>query len=86
MLTLESLSQARQSLYDPDEGGTKDLQSALKRLGFDPGAVDGIRGPASCDAERAAAAEWGLDGLDATSKEFRARLAREILLHSQISP
>jgi|GEM_PF-4384287 len=78
--TLEMLSQDRERYYEPASGRTKDLQSALKRLGFDPGPIDGIRGPRTKSAEKSAAKEWGIDGLDATDPTFRIELARRILL------
>lgn len=79
-LLLEELSQKRAPLYDPGQGGTRDLQSALTRLGFDPGGVDGRRGTKTRAAETAAAEAWSLSGLSAEDPTFRLRLAREILL------
>ncbi|WP_282610438.1 peptidoglycan-binding protein [Pelagibius sp. Alg239-R121] len=79
-LLLEQLSQERAPLYDPAEGGIRDLQSALTRLGFEPGGVDGKRGSKTRTAEEAAAKAWGLPGLSAEEPSFRLRLAREVLL------
>jgi hypothetical protein len=78
--TLERLAQERESYYDPGKGGTRSLQSTLNRLGYECGSVDGVRGQQTRNCEQAAAEKWGLSGLDASSPEFRIRLAREILL------